>query len=327
MTHRAAVAGCGLVGSKRAFALVEAEVEIAAVYDTDLEKARELASRLPGQVAITDNALEAFSMQGVDIAIVATTHVALAPTAITALECDCHVLVEKPGASTLAGLAELAEAATKHSQVVRVGFNHRFHPAITMARDLVAGEELGTLMNVRGRYGHGGRKGYEEEWRADRSLSGGGELIDQGLHLIDLTRFVAGDVYLEYSELRTDYWDIEVEDNAFLALRAEGGAFAWLHTSWTEWKNLFSFEIALQGGKVEVTGLGGSYGTERLTVHRMLPEMGPPLTTCWEWPRPDESWLREVEDMLEAIEGRSSQGADVSDGVAAFRIVDQAYRR
>ncbi|MEX1124547.1 MAG: Gfo/Idh/MocA family oxidoreductase [Acidimicrobiia bacterium] len=327
MTHRAAVAGCGLVGSKRAFALAGADVEVAAVYDTDRNKAEDLASRLPGRVVIAANALEAFSMQGVDIAIVATTHVSLAPTAITALESDCHVLVEKPGASTLAGLTALAEAATQHSRVVHVGFNHRFHPGIAMAKEIVDSEELGSVINVRGRYGHGGRKGYEQEWRADRSVSGGGELIDQGLHLIDLTRFVVGDVALEYSELRTDYWNIDVEDNAFLALRAEGGAFAWLHASWTEWKNLFSFEIALQGGKVEVTGLGGSYGTERLTVHKMLPEMGPPLTTCWEWPQPDESWLREVEDMLEAVEGRSSRGADISDCVAAFHIVDQAYQR
>ena len=146
------------------------------------------------------------------------------------------------------------------------------------------------------------------------------------MHLIDLVRFVSGDVHLAFAELRTDYWDSDVEDNAFLALRAADGAFAWLHASWTEWKNLFSFEIALELAKIELTGLGGSYGTERCTLHAMLPELGPPLTTMWEWPRGDESWERETADALGAFAGRDAVGASVDDALAVLRIVDEAYR-
>jgi len=209
---------------------------------------------------------------------------------------------------------------------LRVGFNHRFHPALRKAHELVEAGAYGPVQHLRGRYGHGGRIGYEREWRADRARSGGGELLDQGIHLIDLTRYLVGDVALAFCELRTEFWPMEVEDNAYVALRAEQGAFAWLHASWSEWKNLFSLEISMRDAKIEITGLGGSYGIERLTLHEMKPEMGPPDTTAWEWPLEDESWHAEIDDVLAALAGQPTIGASLDDCVAAFAIVDEAYR-
>ena len=103
-------------------------------------------------------------------------------------------------------------------------------------------------------------------------------------------RSLFGDVDLAFAELRTAFWDMPVEDNAFVALRPRSGGFAWLHASWTEWKNLFSFEVMLERAKIEVNGLGGSYGPERLTLYEMQPEMGPPPATTWEFPPTDLSW-------------------------------------
>ncbi|HLI57082.1 MAG TPA: Gfo/Idh/MocA family oxidoreductase, partial [Actinomycetota bacterium] len=208
---------------------------------------------------------------------------------------------------------------------VRVGFNHRFHPALLAAKKIVTEDRYGSLVYVRGRYGHGGRRGYEREWRAQKSISGGGELVDQGIHLIDLTRYLVGDVDLAFCELRTDFWDMAVEDNAYLALRPRAGGFAWLHASWTEWKNLFSLEIAFRRAKLEITGLGASYGTERLALYEMQPEMGPPPTTIWEYPGTDSSWSREMADVLGEIAGQPAQGANLEDCIAAFTIVEEAY--
>ena len=160
----------------------------------------------------------------------------------------------------------------------------------------------------------------------NRAVSGGGELIDQGIHLIDLTRFLAGDISLAFAELRTSFWPMGVEDNAFLALRCGSGAFAWLHASWTEWKNLFALEVMLETAKVEISGLGGSYGTETLTLFEMLPEMGPPLVHRQEWASSDESWRLELESFMRAIAGGRSSGASIDDAVAALTIVDEAYR-
>ena len=324
-TVRVAVIGCGLIGRKRVQALPPG-VEVVAVADLDLSRAESLASLLPYPVRVAGTAEDALGA-GADLAVVATVHAALGPTTLTALKAGCHVLVEKPGAHRLADLLEMRDAAAAAGRTVRVGFNHRFHPSLLAARDLASPERWGPLMYVRARYGHGGRPGYEREWRADKAISGGGELVDQGIHLIDLTRYLVGDVDLVFSETRTDFWQSPVEDNAYLALRPRAGGFAWLHASWTEWKNLFSFEVAFQRAKLEITGLGGSYGTERLALYEMLPGMGPPKTTIWEYPQADRSWELETQDVLRAITGGGGQGADLEDCIAAFTIVEEAYAR
>jgi predicted dehydrogenase len=258
--------------------------------------------------------------------VVATRHDALTPLSVAALDAGRHVLVEKPAGRALADAELLAGRAAATGHQVRVGFNHRFHPSVRKALQLTADGAHGPLLHVRGRYGHGGRPRYEHEWRASREASGGGELVDQGSHLIDLFRVFAGDAELAFAELRTSFWPMEVEDNAFVALRASGGAFGWLHASWTEWKNLFSLELTYERAKLELTGLGGSYGTERLALYEMRPEMGPPPVIAWEWPGPDTSWADELSDVLGALRGRPAVGASIDDAVAVWRLVDQAQR-
>jgi predicted dehydrogenase len=316
--------GCGGVGRKRAAALPES-CRLLAVFDPEPERAASLAALVAPGALVAPAAAEALAVGGASLAIVATPHAALVPASVAAVKAGCHALVEKPGADRLGPLLELRAAAEAAGRTVRVGFNHRFHPSVRMAASLIAEGDYGPLMHVRGRYGHGGRPGYDSEWRADRAISGGGELLDQGVHLIDLVRHLFGDVDLAFAECRTDFWKMDVEDNAFLALRPRSGGFAWLHATWTEWRNLFSFEIALTRAKIEIAGLGGSYGTERLTLYEMLPEMGPPATRAWEWPQADRSWERELDDMLAAIEGRPSIGATLGDAAEALRIVEEAY--
>jgi len=325
MSLGVAIIGAGLIGNKRAAALPDG-VTLRAVFDEAADRAAALASAYPHAVAAST--LEAaLDNPGVGLVIVATPHHQLAPIGVAAVRCGRDVLLEKPGAHRLDALLELQAAAAEARRRVRVGFNHRFHPSFLRSRDLIASGTYGDVFSIRGRYGHGGRPGYEKEWRAQRAISGGGELIDQGLHLIDLVRYLVGDVELAFSELRTDFWPMEVEDNAYLALRGRAGAFAWLHASWTEWKNIFSFEVAMREAKLDVQGLGGSYGTERLTLYEMSPEMGPPPATSWEWPQPDASWSLELADVVSDLEGGTSIGADLADCIAAFRVVEEAYGR
>ncbi|MBV8925130.1 MAG: Gfo/Idh/MocA family oxidoreductase, partial [Bradyrhizobium sp.] len=238
-----------------------------------------------------------------------------------------HVLVEKPAGRRPAEVAPIVAAARQFKRIVKVGFNHRFHPAIARAKALVDEGRIGPLMFIRGRYGHGGRIGYEKEWRFEAEISGGGELIDQGSHLIDLSRWFLGDLTLAYGMAPTYFWPGRVDDNCFLALAGEQQRMAWLHASWTEWKNLFAFEIMGRDGKLAVDGLGGSYGTERLTWHRMLPEMGPPETTIWEFPFPDRSFADEFENFVAAVEGRALASGDIEDAYANLVIVQAVYDR
>ncbi len=182
-------------------------------------------------------------------------------------------------------------------------------------------------MFLRARYGHGGRIGYEKEWRAQPKLSGGGELIDQGVHLIDLARWFLGDFNAVDGYAHTYFWNMPVDDNAFLLLKTERGQVAFLHASCTEWKNTFSFELYGRSGKVQIDGLGGSYGTERLAWYKMPPEMGPPETTIWEYPMTDDSWEIEMAEFLEDIRLGRQPAVGLADAVAAMNIVDKIYRK
>jgi predicted dehydrogenase len=258
--------------------------------------------------------------------VVATPHDSLAAITGAAVAAGKHVLVEKPAARHVSELTDLTRAAEPRGVLVHVGFNHRYHRAFRRARELVDAGALGPLMFLRARYGHGGRIGYDKEWRAQPEMSGGGELIDQGVHLIDLARWFLGDFPEVSGSAHTFYWQMPVDDNAFLLLKTAGTQIAMLHASCTEWKNLFSFEIYGRDGKLHIEGLGGSYGVERLSWYRMLPEMGPPETTIWEYPMGDNSWDVEMAEFLEDIKQHRQPAANLHDAVAALTIVEKIYR-
>jgi predicted dehydrogenase len=319
-----AIVGCGLIGQKRSRALAGAR--LVACADVDRVRADALARTTPNAVAC-DDWREAVAHPDVSVVIVATTNDVLAPIAAHALRSGRHVLVEKPAGRSVEEIDEVRAAAFDGGRLCRVGFNHRYHPALRKAREIVDEGALGPLMFVRGRYGHGGRPGYDREWRADPVRAGGGELIDQGVHLIDLARWFLGDFPRVQGFAPTYYWDMPVDDNAFMILRTAADQAAFLHVSCTEWKNLFSLEIYGRDGKLQVDGLGGSYGVERLTHYRMLPEMGPPETTAWEYPRGDASWDLEFAEFLEDIRLDRRPAAGLEDARAALAVVEEIYRQ
>ena len=231
------IIGCGNVGMKRALALGTNKLIIAV--DSDLAKAERLAHVMKINNFSTDP-YNAILDKSIEMIIISTTNDHLAELTLAATEAGKHVLVEKPAGRRSEELVPIIQSAEEHNVFVKVGFNHRFHPALIKAKEFVKSGALGKLMFIRGRYGHGGRLGYEKEWRADPNKSGGGELIDQGVHLIDLARWFLGELDVINSYAHTYFWDMPVEDNAFLMLKSSSDKVAWLHVSCTEWKNIFS---------------------------------------------------------------------------------------
>jgi len=323
MSLRVALIGCGLIGQKRLNLLPRGSVTVAC--DARLDRAELLAAQSPGCLP-TDSVAEAVSQANVDVVVIATINSALAPIALQAVQNGKHVLVEKPAAINLGELAAVEEAAKANGVLVRVGYNHRYHPAALKALEIFHSGALGPIMFLRGRYGQGGRVGYEKEWRADPKLSGGGELIDQGVHLIDLAGIFLGDFTTVEGHVATYFWKMPVDDNAFLSLRNAAGATAWLHVSCSEWKNLFSLEIYGRDAKLHWEGLGGSYGMERLTYYKMLPQMGPPETTIHEYPRGDESWKIEMAEFVEDIKTGRTPVPGLREAKAALTVVEAIYK-
>jgi predicted dehydrogenase len=290
----------------------------------DLSRARYVASFTPGCLAGRDWR-ELLARDDIDAVIVATppdSHVEIARAAISA---GIHVLVEKPAARHVDELLGLPQLAAEHDVRVRVGFNLRYHRAFQQARRLVDSGILGPLLFVRARYGHGGRVGLASEWRAQPQRSGGGELIDQGVHLIDLARWFLGEFVEVSGFAHTYFWDMPVDDNAFMVLKTTTKQVAFLHVSCTEWKNTFSWELYGRDGKLQVDGLGGSYGVERLSLYKNLPEMGPPETTIWEYPMADNSREAEMAEFMEDIRAARAPSAGLPDAIAALAVVAKIY--
>ena len=322
---RAAIVGCGFIGEKRARAL-KGRCELTLCCDTTLERAERLSDTVAGAQATCDWR-ETVASSEVDLVFVATTHDMLAPITKAAVQAGKHVLVEKPAARNVAELRSVLEAAQTPGALVRVGFNHRYHRAFRKAREIYQSGVLGKMMFIRGRYGHGGRVGYDREWRANPELSGGGEAVDQGVHLIDLSRWFLGEFQRVEGYAGTFFWDLTVDDNAFFLLRTAENQVAFLHVTWTEWKNLFSFEIYGRYGKLEISGLGGSYGVERLAHYQMQPAMGPPDTIIYEYPMADDSWERETDEFLDDIRLGRMPSPGLEDAMRALEIIEQVYNR
>ncbi|MCJ7563478.1 MAG: Gfo/Idh/MocA family oxidoreductase [Candidatus Aminicenantes bacterium] len=328
------VIGAGLIGNKRAEAVRQLAMgRILGVADVDREKASTFADKF-GCPSYSDPQ-ELLKSRDVEIVIVATVNKFLAPLSCSALDQGKHVLCEKPLGRNADESREIVTCAARNKVVLKTGFNHRHHPAVWKAKQLVDEGRLGPLYFLRCSYGHGGRSGYEKEWRADKDLCGGGELLDQGVHVVDLFRWFAGDFEEVFGVLPTYYWDMKVEDNAFAVLRTPKKQTAVMHTSWTQWKNKFRFEIFGEKGYLAVDGLGGSYGMEKLVVgkRRVSAESGhpiylsgPPDEEVIEFPGPDISWMEEWKEFVQAIVGKRVPCGSGYDGLMANRLIDAVYR-
>jgi predicted dehydrogenase len=323
---RVGIVGCGLIGRKRAEAL-RVEDTLIGCYDVVPEAAVALAADYGGRACFT---LEELLGLGPEAVVVATSHDQLAPAAIAALAAGGHVLVEKPAGLGVADIDRLEQAAERARRLVKVGFNHRFHPALARLAKEVHGGSHGKFMHLRGRYGHGGRPGYDREWRAEPKRSGGGELIDQGMHLVDLSHWIAGPLPLHSALVRTEFWDTVVDDNAALILGSANdkvAPWALLHVSWTEWKNMFSFEVYCRYAKLQVNGLVRSYGSQKLIIYRMSPEMGPPEVEEITFGDGDLSWYAEWVHFAAAIRDGTPLLGSLADARYAWQTIEDAYAR
>jgi len=320
-----AIVGCGTIGTRRAEVAAAKGDRILAVADLDEARARQMAERFHADWST--NWRDVVAPAPVDAVVVATVTSALAPIVIEALRQGKHVLCEKPMGRTADEAGAIARAARQSGRCLKVGFNHRHHPAVSRAHDLAVSGRIGRVLAIRAAYGHGGRPGYEREWRCDPAVAGGGELLDQGVHLIDLARWFLGDFTQVSGAVATWFWPIQpLEDNAFALLSTADGRVATIHVSWTQWRNIFRFEILGSEGYLVADGLGGNYGVERLTHGRRQPDWSGPLEEQWEFPAPDPSWSDEWLEFSTAIRERRKPLGSAEDGYAAALLVDAIYR-
>jgi len=319
-----AIIGCGLIGQKRAKSL--SQNLLLYTCDIDFKRAESLANQYNGCIATNDINVICTDVR-VNAVIVSVINHQLYPIALKLIKHGKHVLIEKPGSISVNELNQLKQASKESGSLIRIGYNHRYHPSCIKMNELISDGQLGDFMFLRARYGHGGRLGYESEWRSDKTISGGGELIDQGVHLIDLASIFMGEYTQIDGHINTYYWKMDVEDNAFLSLKNNKNNTAWLHVSCTEWKNTFSLEVYFKYAKFHWEGLGGSYGTERLYYYKMTNEMGPPDTTIYEFPKQDNSWKIEMDEFINDIVLNRTSVPGIQEAINTLTVVETIYNK
>jgi predicted dehydrogenase len=310
-----------LIGKKRALALPRA-MKLKVICDVDVVKADALAKEFSCQALYHLD--EVLKDKSIEALFICTPNKFAAHAAHVAILAGKHVLIEKPGARNLDDFKLIHKAYTKKKVVVMFGYNHRFHDAMIQAKKIIDSKKYGPILFIRAKYGHGARLGYEKEWRFNKEISGGGHLIDQGTHLIDLVNFFRGEAPYATGRTKTLFWNTALEDAAFLILESKN-FIANLTTTCLEWKNVFSFEIMLEKAKIQIDGLGRSYGTEKLTLYIMSKEMGPPKVQEFEYGGEDLSWEKENKEFLRRITKKETGDTSLKEAKYVLDIIKQAY--
>lgn len=254
----------------------------------------------------------------------------VAPSAtIAGLERGLHVFCEKPPGRTVDDVRQVIATELKHAKLkLKYGFNHRYHDSVREAKAIVDSGRYGGVVNVRGVYGKSTIIPFSGGWRSQRAIAGGGILLDQGIHMLDMIRLFCGDFTEVYSCVSNDYWHHDVEDNAFALMRNADGVVAMLHSTATQWRHRFRLEITLREALLELTGIlsgSKSYGEERLTVV----ERNDGSTTgsfderATSYPD-DHSWRDEIDEFADCIVGDRPVTSGTSED--ALRVMELVYR-
>lgn len=324
------VIGFGVVGKRRYKLLMENPVyEVVAICEPDnLTNAQDI------RVPVYKN-YEELVDSPVDAVVVCTPNNVSARIVISALRMGLHTFCEKPPGRSLAEVQEVvAEERKSPSSKLMYGFNHRYHEAVKEAKAIIESGRLGRVLSLKGVYGKSGGNNFDNAWRTKREIAGGGILLDQGIHMLDLFRYFCGDFTEYHSFVENLFWDHNVEDNVFAIMRNEQNQVAMIHSSATLWRHTFSMDITLAEGYLKLHGiLSGtmSYGRESLIIgYRQFEDVtkaiGNPREEIIYFDR-DNSWKEELDEFARCIlEDRAVRMGNSTDALKAMEMVESIYK-
>lgn len=328
---RCGIAGFGKMGRLRAhFISQRSDVEIVGIYDLDEASHTPHAENF--HFVKSFNELISLNLDAIFICAFNDVN---AKYSIESLKSGIHVFCEKPPARDSNELLTVIHVEKQSNRILHYGFNHRQHYSIMAAKKIILSGDLGKLLWIRGVYGKAGSIDYDSNWRNFKKYSGGGILIDQGIHMLDLYRYLTGLEFEVVSGLLTkSYWQTEVEDNAFITLRAEE-IVATLHSSANQWRHKFLLEMHFQEGYLVLDGIlseSRSYAPETLVIGKREFEdisfaMGKPAETKT-WYEYDDSWKREIDVFFDAIKGgNSNKSSSSSDALKVMQLIENIYSK
>ena len=339
---RVGIAGYGVVG-KRRFEIIKTHPQLTTVAVCDRHfkdgawPPAEKTGILNGEGKLNEEIkyfpdYRELLQEDLDILFVCLTNDIAAEVTIAGLESGLHVFCEKPPGRNVKEILNVIECEKQHpTQKLKYGFNHRYHDSIKDALQIVKAGELGKIINLRGVYGKSKLITFDQsDWRTHRDIAGGGVLLDQGIHLVDLMRLFAGEFNEIHSFVCNNFWNYDVEDNAYAMMRTAEGVVALFHSSATEWRHRFRLEIAFAHGNIILSGLlsgSKSYGAETLTVVWANSENdhGDPKEQTTRYNN-DPSWRDEIYEFADAvINDKQISNGSSEDALRTMQLVFQIY--
>ncbi len=320
------IAGYGLVGKRRRqFIDQNSHLMTVAVCDQYFEGSGEF----PDGVKYFHN-YEQLLEESLDILFVCLPNYLAAQVTIAGLERGLHVFCEKPPGRNVEDIEKVLEIKSKYPALqLKYGFNHRHHDSVREALKIIKSGELGDIVNVRGVYGKSKMVPFDGNWRSERKYAGGGILLDQGIHMVDLIRLFCGEFVEVKSFISNQFWRCDVEDNAYALMKDDKGCIVMLHSSATQWQHQFSLAVAMSKGYIELQGiLSGtkSYGEERLILGRrndlITGTEKEEIITYLE----DNSWRDEINEFADAVVTRGDNLTEtVEDAYQTMKLVYRIY--
>jgi len=325
---RVGIAGFGIVGKRRKDCVDRhPQLRMVAVCDRIFE----------GEGTLTDGVrfyqnYRRLLSENLDVLIVCLTNDIAAEVTIAGLEHGFHVFCEKPPGRNVEDVEQVIVKERQHPELkLMYGFNHRYHDSVQDALGILRSEELGRIINMRGVYGKAKLITFNQpDWRTKRAIAGGGVLLDQGIHMVDLMRLFGGEFTEVHSFVSNSHWSYDVEDNAYALMRTADGVVAMLHSSATQWRHRFHLDINFERGNIILGGLISgtkSYGAETMTVVRADPDndRGDPREQVTRYNR-DPSWYMEISSFADAILNDSPlQNGTSEDALRTIQTVFSIY--
>ena len=290
------IAGYGVVGKRRKMCVDNNPLmRVVAVCDQYFEK----QGVFPDGIRYYPD-YSALLTEDLDVLIVCLTNDVAPEVTIQGLKSGLHVFCEKPPGRHVGDISDVVAEERRHADLkLMYGFNHRYHDSVKEAREIIGSGRLGKIINMRGVYGKSKLITFNQPvWRTKRAIAGGGVLLDQGIHMVDLMRLFAGEFAEVHSFVSNDFWGYDVEDNAYALMKTADGVVGMLNSSATQWRHRFHLEICLERGSLVLEGIlsgSKSYGAETLTVIEADPDRdnGDPKETITRYNR-DPSWDDEI---------------------------------
>ena len=328
---RVGIAGYGVVGKTRHLSIEKnTTFQVTAVS----EKNNGARKSIPSNISIYDDYKSLIADSDIDIIFISLPNQFAAEASILSLQKGLHVFCEKPPAKTLAELEEVFLVFQQCPNLkLMYGFNHRFHHSVEQAKLIIQDNSLGQLINMRGVYGKSQMISFNQsDWRTKREESGGGILLDQGIHMLDLMRYLSGEDFSEiFSFIDNAFWNFDVEDNAYVLMKSQTGVVAQLHSSATQWRHLFNLEITMEKGSLILGGLltgSKSYGDETLTIIKADPnnDKGAPCESISKY-NEDVSWDNEIKYFAKSLEEKSpiTRGS-INDAIETMKLIEEIYK-